>query len=282
MPARLKAIKSSGGVCEILYLDNIDEFRCEAYIKGKLKANDILAISDDIALKVCKLRDDGVRVVEFYDKGLLQDRHLIYKILKKYGKTPLPPYIQKQRSKLKDIKIDESKDAKDYQSLFAKIEGSVAAPTASLHFTEQLLNKLKSQFSTFYTTLHIGAGTFKPIECENVLEHKMHSEKYSIDTKTIELINTNKKILCIGTTATRSIETYMQTKKEYGISEIFLHPHNKPKRVDYLLTNFHMPKSTLLLLVASFVGKSELERIYKEAIKNDYRFFSYGDSMLII
>lgn len=173
-------------------------------------------------------------------------------------------------------------DEINYQSVFAKNVGSVAAPTASFHFSNDLFKNIKENYDCRYLTLHIGAGTFKPISSENIEKHMMHSEYFSINQKDIELINSNKKILCIGTTSTRTIEYYIREKINQGECDLFLSPFNKPKRVNHLLTNFHLPKSSLIVLVASFIGLEKCLEIYNFAIKNKYRFFSYGDSMLIL
>ena len=166
--------------------------------------------------------------------------------------------------------------------VFAENSGSVAAPTASLHFTDKLFNQLKENFKTSFVTLNVGAGTFKPVDAKNILEHKIHSEYYQIPKNTLDILNSNDKLLTIGTTSTRVVEYYQRTKKENGNCNLFLHPQNKPLRVDYLLTNFHLPKSTLIMLVASFIGLEKSLEIYNIAIENRYRFYSYGDAMLII
>jgi S-adenosylmethionine:tRNA ribosyltransferase-isomerase len=185
----------------------------------------------------------------------------------------LPPYLKRD---------DEESDNINYQTLFAENYGAVAAPTASLHFTPELLENLKENFNTNYLTLHVGAGTFKPVESENILDHPMHSEYYKIPLNSKDILDSNKKILAVGTTVTRTIEFYNDTKKLNGEANLFLNPINQPKRVNYLLTNFHLPKSTLIMLVASFIGLEETMNLYHEAIQKNYRFFSYGDAMLII
>ena len=190
--------------------------------------------------------------------------------MEKIGHVPLPPYIKRD-----DEKIDE----REYQSVFAKKEGAVAAPTASLHFTEELLKKIEKKA---YLTLHVGAGTFKPVEVEDIRKHKMHSEFFEIPKKTAEILDSNEEIVAVGTTVTRTVEYYARTKKLVGECDLFLNPLNPPIRVNRLLTNFHLPKSTLIMLVASFIGREKTLNLYKEAIKSNYRFYSYGDAMLII
>jgi len=187
----------------------------------------------------------------------------LVQILEEIGHIPLPPYMNRE---------DTKEDELDYQTLFAKYDGSVAAPTASLHFTPKLLQELQNQFETHTLTLHVGAGTFKPVEAEDIMKHPMHSEYYNIPKDAQSVINSNKKILAVGTTVTRTIEYYIRTKKLNGECDLFLHPHNKPIRVDYLLTNFHLPKSTLIMLVSAFLGRVQTLKLYNTAIENGYRF----------
>jgi S-adenosylmethionine:tRNA ribosyltransferase-isomerase len=186
----------------------------------------------------------------------------------------LPPYIQRE---------DNKEDETEYQSVFAHNEGAVAAPTASLHFTDTQHEKICNKFKYAFVTLHVGSGTFKPVEVDTITDHPMHSEYYDISNEARELLDSDIGILSIGTTSTRTIEFYARHKDmQKGEANLFLHPNNKPMRVNHLLTNFHLPKSTLLMLVASFVGLEITKKLYDEAIKNRYRFYSYGDAMLII
>jgi len=194
-------------------------------------------------------------------------------VLEKIGHVPLPPYIQRE---------DNKKDETDYQTLFAKNAGAVAAPTASLHFTPELFKKLEERHKTHKITLHVGAGTFKPVEAEHILDHPMHSEYFDISKESAKVLESDKKILAIGTTVTRTVEYFNRTKKRDGECDLFLNPNNKPQRVNYLLTNFHLPKSTLIMLVSAFINREKTLKLYHEAIKKEYRFFSYGDAMLII
>jgi S-adenosylmethionine:tRNA ribosyltransferase-isomerase len=241
-------------------------------IKGKVK-KDSEIIFKNLKAVVKKLNDDGSRIVDFYQFDKKLNTSQVLKIFEENGHVPLPPYIKRD---------ENIKDKHDYQTVFAKHQGAVAAPTASLHFTKELFKSLNKNFNTYYITLHVGSGTFKPVECSNILEHKMHSEYYNIPLTSQKIIDSNQKILSIGTTVTRTIEYYMRTKQTYGDNDLFLHPQNKPQRVNYLLTNFHLPKSTLLMLVSSFITRKKTFEIYNEAIKNNYRLFSYGDAMLII
>jgi S-adenosylmethionine:tRNA ribosyltransferase-isomerase len=243
------------------------------YMRGRVKVDTVINFEDNLSCKVLELVPDGIRVVEFMQNCKKLDFLQLVEILNKIGHLPLPPYLNRE---------DEENDNFTYQTLFAKNYGAVAAPTASLHFTPELLAELKTKFDTSYLTLHVGAGTFKPVECENILEHPMHSEFFEIPKESIDKLNSSKKTLAVGTTVTRTIEFYNDTKINMGEANLFLNPSNKPKKVDYLLTNFHLPKSTLIMLVASFIGLEETLRVYEEAIQNKYRFFSYGDGMLII
>ena len=271
--ARIFGKKSSGGKIELLLNSPLQDDRFLVYIRGRVKEDTVLFFDLGVEAKVIKLNSDGTRVVKFLkDKRVLNFEEL-NKILDQIGHIPLPPYIKRE---------DNKSDENDYQTLFAKHIGAVAAPTASLHFTKDLLSKMKSSFDTEFITLHVGAGTFKPVEVNNIKEHKMHKEFYHIPDKTAKLIDSKKEIVAIGTTVTRTIEYYAREKLKSGESDLFLHPKNRPVRVDHLLTNFHLPKSTLLMLVASFVGIEKMHELYHEAIKREYRFYSYGDAMFII
>ena len=242
-------------------------------MRGKILLGNIITFDKELRAEVLKLQEDGTRIVKFYQNEQELDFLTLVEILNDIGHLPLPPYIKRE---------DEESDNNTYQTLFAKNYGAVAAPTASLHFTPELLDELKNKYHTNYLTLHVGAGTFKPVESENILDHPMHSEYYNIPNISKKILDTDKKILAVGTTVTRTIEFYNDTKQLNGEANLFLNPLNIPKRVDYLLTNFHLPKSTLIMLVASFIGINKTIEIYEEAIKKNYRFFSYGDGMLII
>ena len=271
--ARIFGKKSSGGRVELLVIKPLVENEFVVLIKGRVKENTTLEFDSNLIAKVKKLNSDGSRVVKFYKENKELNFNELITILEQIGHIPLPPYINRE---------DKKEDEVNYQSLFAKNAGSVAAPTASLHFTPELLEELKSKFETYYLTLHVGAGTFRSVESDNILEHQMHSEIYNIPKDAQALIDSNKKILAVGTTSTRTIEYYARVKRPSGECDLFLHPQNRPLRVDYLLTNFHLPKSTLIMLVSAFLGRDETLRVYNEAIKNRYRFYSYGDAMLII
>ena len=272
--ARIFGVKETGGKVELL-LNRPFKDKFLVYIRGKVKKGTKLFFDKGLVAEVIELLDDGSRVVEFkckIENGKWKNLDFIelVKILDEIGHVPLPPYIKRN-----DEKIDET----EYQSVFAKKEGAVAAPTASLHFTEELLNKIKKKS---YLTLHVGAGTFKPVEVEDIREHKMHSEFFEIPKKSAEILDSNEEIIAVGTTVTRTIEYYAREKKLSGECDLFLHPNNPPIRVNHLLTNFHLPKSTLIMLVAAFIGRKKTLEIYEEAIKRKYKFYSYGDAMLII
>ena len=267
--ARIYGVKETGGKVELLLNRPIkDKFL--VFIRGKVKKGTKLLFDKGLIAEVVELLEDGSRVVEFFQNDKKLNFLDVIKILEEIGHIPLPPYIKRE-----DEKVDEV----EYQTVFAKKEGAVAAPTASLHFTEELLEKIKNKH---YLTLHVGAGTFKPVEVENIKEHKMHSEFFEIPLNTAKIIDSNKEIVAVGTTVTRTVEYYAREKKLSGECDLFLNPLNPPIRVNHLLTNFHLPKSTLIMLVASFIGREKTLEIYKEAIKNKYRFYSYGDAMLII
>jgi S-adenosylmethionine:tRNA ribosyltransferase-isomerase len=271
--ARIYGEKPSGGKIELLLNSPLPNNQFLVYIRGKVKVESILNFEDNLTAKVIKLNEDGTRIVEFFTKKIKLDFEKLNSILEKIGHVPLPPYIKRE---------DNKSDENDYQTLFAQNIGAVAAPTASLHFTPNLLEKLKQRHSSHFITLHVGAGTFKPVENPNIKDHVMHKEFYNIPKDALSCIESNATILAVGTTVTRTIEYYAREKISSGESDLFLHPKNRPIRVNHLLTNFHLPKSTLLMLVASFVGLEKSLEIYNEAIQKEYRFFSYGDAMLII
>jgi S-adenosylmethionine:tRNA ribosyltransferase-isomerase len=268
LKARIFGKKESGGKVELL-LNRPFEDNFLVYIRGKVKVGYRL-IFDGLEAEVLKLLEDGSRIVAFYKDSKKLDFLELIDILDKIGHIPLPPYINRE---------DEKLDEEEYQTIFAKKYGAVAAPTASLHFTDSLLNKIKNKH---FLTLHVGAGTFKPVEVENILNHPMHSEFFEIDKETARILDSDVDIVAVGTTSTRTIEYYAREKKLIGECDLFLHPKNPPIRVNKLLTNFHLPKSTLIMLVSAFVGREKTLQIYQEAIKNRYRFYSYGDAMLIL
>jgi S-adenosylmethionine:tRNA ribosyltransferase-isomerase len=271
--ARIFGKKESGGEIEVLLNAPLQENLYSVYIRGKVKQGTLLFFDENLQAEVMELKVDGTRVVAFSQEGKALHTKALFDVLENIGHIPLPPYIKRE---------DTNDDSVDYQTVFAKEQGAVAAPTASLHFTDAMFEELKKRYETHFLTLHVGAGTFKPVEAEHINDHVMHSEIYAIPEQTCTLIESSKHILAVGTTVTRTVEYFARTKEPLGKCDLFLHPHNLPIRVNHLLTNFHLPKSTLIMLVASFVGIEKTLELYEEAVKEKYRFFSYGDAMLII
>ncbi|WP_434657271.1 tRNA preQ1(34) S-adenosylmethionine ribosyltransferase-isomerase QueA [Sulfurimonas sp. NW9] len=272
--ARLFGKKQSGGKIELLINRAITAHNINVYIRGKVKRDTEIFFDDNLMAKVTQLNDDGSREVNFYQNNILLRFEDLLPVIDKIGHIPLPPYIQRP---------DEDEDADEYQSVFASQEGAVAAPTASLHFTSEQHKRICQKHKHAYITLHVGSGTFKPVEAEVITNHPMHSEYYDISKEAKEILDSDIPVLSVGTTSTRTIEFYARHKGQMrGEANLFLHPNNKPLRVNHLLTNFHLPKSTLLMLVASFVGLDKTHQLYAEAIQEKYRFYSYGDAMLIL
>ncbi len=271
--ARIFGHKKSGGKVELLFNKPLDAHHYLVLIRGRVKIGTQLFFDDALTATVTNFNKDGSRIVTFTHQGKEIRFEELVLVLDKIGHIPLPPYMQRE---------DNKEDETDYQTLFAKNAGAVAAPTASLHFTEELFSALKKRHPTHKITLHVGAGTFKPVEVEKILDHPMHSEYFHISSEAAKVLESNKPILAIGTTVTRTVEYYVRTHKTHGECDLFLNPHNPPQRVTHLLTNFHLPKSTLIMLVSSFIGREKTLQLYQEAIEKKYRFFSYGDAMLIL
>lgn len=266
-------IPQGGGKVELLFNKPIDAHHYLVMIKGKVQVDTKINFDNDLVATVTTLNSDGSRIVRFTHQGKEIRFEDLVVILDEIGHIPLPPYMQRE---------DNKEDETDYQTLFAKKAGAVAAPTASLHFTPELFEALEQRHPTHKVTLHVGAGTFKPVDAEHILEHPMHSEYFDIPKASAKVLDTDTPILAIGTTVTRTVEYYARTKKLQGECDLFLNPSNPPIRVTHLLTNFHLPKSTLIMLVSSFIGREKTLELYKEAIEKKYRFFSYGDAMLIL
>ncbi|MFW2524501.1 tRNA preQ1(34) S-adenosylmethionine ribosyltransferase-isomerase QueA [Aliarcobacter butzleri] len=271
--ARIFGLKDSGGQIELLLNKPLFMDRYLVMIRGKVRVGTKLLFDENLSAIVEEVNEDGSRIVEFFQDEKKLDFLSLVEILNKIGHLPLPPYMNRE---------DEKQDEQNYQTLFAKNYGAVAAPTASLHFTPELLKNLEEKYGLNYLTLHVGAGTFKPVDVEDILSHPMHSEYFEIGIDAKKNLDKANKVLAVGTTVTRTIEYYARTNKIQGECDLFLNPVNKPIKVDYLLTNFHLPKSTLIMLVASFIGLEKTLEIYETAIKENYRFYSYGDGMLII
>ena len=272
--ARLFGHKPSGGKIELLINRPLNANDINVYMRGKVKVETKIEFDEKLIAVVKELKDDGSRVVNFFQNDKLLRFEDLLPIIDKIGHIPLPPYIQRE---------DNEEDASEYQTVFAREEGAVAAPTASLHFTPEQYERICKNLNHAFVTLHVGSGTFKPVEAEIITEHPMHAEYYDISNAAKEILDSTQPVLSVGTTSTRTIEFYEKHGKiQHGEANLFLHPNNKPSRVNHLLTNFHLPKSTLLMLVASFVGLEKTQELYAEAIKEKYRFYSYGDAMLII
>jgi S-adenosylmethionine:tRNA ribosyltransferase-isomerase len=262
-----------GGKVELLFNKSLDAYRSLVLIRGKVEVGMKLLFPSELVATVEAINHDGSRVVTFtYQEKPIRFETLV-PILDEIGHLPLPPYMQRE---------DNKQDETDYQTLFAKNAGAVAAPTASLHFTPELFDALKKQHRIHQLTLHVGAGTFKPVDTKDILDHPMHSEYFDIPQTSADVLESQTPILAIGTTVTRTIEHYARTRTKQGECDLFLNPSNPPQRVSHLLTNFHLPKSTLIMLVSSFIGREKTLYLYKEAIAKNYRFFSYGDAMLIL
>jgi len=272
--ARLYGQKQSGGRIELLINRPLNATDINVYIKGRVKTGTELFFDENLNAVVKQLNNDGSRIVNFKTKQNILRFEDILTIIDKIGHVPLPPYIQRD---------DNKEDEDQYQSVFAKQKGAVAAPTASLHFTPSQHQRICKNFNHAFVTLHVGSGTFKPVEADIITKHPMHSEYYNITPHAKKLLDSDMPLLSIGTTSTRTIEFYARNPHATsGEANLFLHPNNKPIRTNHLLTNFHLPKSTLLMLVASFVGLEKTQQLYAEAIKKRYRFYSYGDAMLIL
>lgn len=272
--ARMFGNKPSGGKVEVMLERVINNKEIIAHVRTSksIKIGMLVELAGNITMKVVERLDGLFRL------SILQDIN-IYEYLENFGNLPLPPYMHRQADK-----YDESR----YQTVYAEHNGSVAAPTAGLHFTPEILAQLKAKgVNVGHVTLHVGSGTFKPVSVENISEHKMHSEVFHISEATINLIRETQKnggkIIAVGTTSLRTLETVAKRglHAQSGETDIFITPGFKFELVDKLITNFHLPKSTLLMLVSAFCGKALIDRTYQHAINNKYRFFSYGDAMLL-
>ncbi len=284
IPARLFGEKEGTGArIEIFLLKAQEGKTWEVLIKPskRVKPGTRIKVSDELSVVVKgPLEDDGKWLVELEYEGN------VFEILHRVGNIPLPPYIERKMTSDELKKLDFER----YQTVYAQNEGSVAAPTAGLHFTEDVLDKLRAKgVEIGYVTLNVGLGTFRPVKCENVLDHKMDSETFEISEETAQLINRakaqGKKLVAVGTTTVRTLETaykiYGKIQACQDASTLFIYPPYEFKVVDNLITNFHLPKSTLLMLVSALMGKDFIFDAYKEAIANKYRFYSYGDCMYL-
>lgn len=277
LPARLIGTKEeTNAVIEILLLKDIQDntWECLTRPAKRVHVGNVISFGNgELKAKCIFEGEDGIRKYELIYDGILLE------ILEKLGTMPLPPYIH-----------EKLEDQSRYQTVYAKNIGSSAAPTAGLHFTKELLDRVKEKgINIAYVTLHVGLGTFRPVQEDNILDHKMHTEYYEMSKDTAELLtNTrknHKKIIAVGTTSVRTLETIMSKYGEFrecsGNTDIFIYPGYQFKGIDYLITNFHLPKSTLIMLVSALAGREKILNAYNEAVREKYRFFSFGDSMLI-
>ena len=276
LPARMYAKTAHGGVVEVLLLKRYDIHTWEVLMrpgkKGKIGAK--MSVSDELSFTVKDITETGERVVEFSYDGTFEE------ILSRVGTMPLPPYIK-----------EKLENQSRYNTVYSKVDGSSAAPTAGLHFTPELLQKLKNKgVEIAEVLLHVGLGTFRPVSEEIITNHKMHSEYYQISAESAEKINSAKRegrrVIAVGTTSVRTLESVADeqgfVREQSGNTEIFLYPPYKMKCVDALITNFHLPESTLIMLVACLTGREEILNVYKYAVGRGYRFFSFGDACLIL
>lgn len=277
LPARIYGRKigqdSKGAKIEALFHKTMGEDSYLLQFKGRLRVGSKIAFGDNVYAQIIEILPRGFKIARFYRNDEILKEQDFFNFLEDFGHIPLPPYLKRE---------DTPQDRIDYQSVFAKNKGAIAAPTASLHFSPESFKALQENFQIAWVTLHIGAGTFLGVEVENILEHKMHKEAFYLPQITQEKLLRAKHITAIGTTTARVLEYFTRTHQTQGECDLFLHTQNPPRLVNALLTNFHLPKSTLLMLVASFVGLEEMQKIYQEALKMRYRFYSYGDGMLIL
>lgn len=278
IPARLMGVKEdTGAAIEVLLLKRRDNDVWETLVKPGKKARPgakIVFGDGCLRAEVLDVVEEGNRLIRFDYEGIFEE------VLDRLGEMPLPPYI-----------THRLQDKNRYQTVYAKYEGSAAAPTAGLHFTEELLAQIEEMgVNIAYVTLHVGLGTFRPVKADNILEHHMHSEHYEVTPETAELINRTKesggRVICVGTTSCRTVESAAdengRVQPGCGDTEIFIYPGYRFKVLDCLITNFHLPESTLVMLVSALAGRENVLAAYREAVEERYRFFSFGDAMLVI
>lgn len=276
LPARLIGHRPTGGAVEVLLLRDLGDKKWECLCKPGRKmqpGSQVIFGDGELTATVAEVRDDGNRVVEFHYEGIFLE------VLERLGKMPLPPYIKAELA-----------DQERYQTVYSKEVGSAAAPTAGLHFTQELLEKVRAKgVQTAFVTLHVGLGTFRPVKAEEITEHHMHSELCMINQETADVLNATRRnggrIVCVGTTSCRTLESLVMEDGTFCAAskwtEIFIYPGYKFKAMDALITNFHLPESTLVMLVSAFAGREQVLHAYEEAVKERYRFFSFGDAMFI-
>ena len=277
LPARLLGHRPTGGAVEVLLLKDLGNKRWECLCKPGRKmqvGNEVIFGDGELTASVVEVKEDGNRVVEFRYEGIFLE------VLERLGKMPLPPYIKAELA-----------DQERYQTVYSREVGSAAAPTAGLHFTKELLEKIREKgVKTAFVTLHVGLGTFRPVKAENILEHHMHSELCMMSAETAAILNETKanggRVICVGTTSCRTLESLVNEdgsfEEKSRWTEIFIYPGYTFKAMDGLITNFHLPESTLVMLVSAFAGREHVLAAYEEAVKNRYRFFSFGDAMTIL
>ena len=276
LPARLLGHRPTGGAVEVLLLRDLGDKRWECLVKPGRKmqlGHEVIFGNGELRGKVVEVLDTGNRIVEFSYEGIFLE------VLESLGKMPLPPYIK-----------EELADQERYQTVYSKAVGSAAAPTAGLHFTTELLEKIREKgVATAFVTLHVGLGTFRPVKAEDISEHHMHSELCMLSQETADILNATRKnggrIICVGTTSCRTLESLVNEDGSFEAkskwTEIFIYPGYRFKAMDGLITNFHLPESTLLMLVSAFSSREKIMAAYREAVKERYRFFSFGDAMFI-
>jgi len=277
LPARLMGHRPTGGVVEVLLLRDLGNKHWECLCKPgkKMQVGHQVVFGDgELSGRVVEVKEDGNRIVEFDFEGIFLE------VLERLGKMPLPPYIKA-----------ELQDQERYQTVYSKEVGSAAAPTAGLHFTLELLEKAREMgVNTAFVTLHVGLGTFRPVKADDISDHHMHSELCMMNDETAALLNQTKasggRIICVGTTSCRTLESLVKEDGSFEASskwtEIFIYPGYQFKAMDGLVTNFHLPESTLVMLVSAFAGRENVLNAYKQAVEEKYRFFSFGDAMLLI
>lgn len=276
LPARLLGRRSTGGAVEVLLLRDKGEgvWECLTRPARKCRVGTRLSFGEDtLTAVVVGEEDEGRRLVKFQYEGIFLE------VLERLGRLPLPPYIK-----------EELEDGERYQTVYSRVSGSAAAPTAGLHFTEELLRKIEEMgVRLVRVTLHVGLGTFRPVKAEEITEHHMHSEFCSLSAEAAGALNETKRnggrIVCVGTTSCRTLESFAREDGSFqassGWTDIFIYPGYRFKAMDALVTNFHLPESTLLMLVSAFAGRENVLRAYEEAVREKYRFFSFGDAMFI-
>lgn len=277
LPARLLGHRPTGGAVEILLLRDLGNKKWECLCKPGRKmqvGNEVLFGNGELTAVVTEVLEDGNRIVEFRYEGIFLE------VLERLGKMPLPPYIKA-----------ELQDQERYQTVYSREVGSAAAPTAGLHFTNELLEQIRRKgVKTAFVTLHVGLGTFRPVKAEDISDHHMHSELCMISDETAEILNATKadggRIICVGTTSCRTLESLVNEDGSFEAkskwTEIFIYPGYQFKAMQGLITNFHLPESTLVMLVSAFAGRDHVLAAYREAVKKEYRFFSFGDAMCIL